>query len=626
MTISTNIEKIVQSVYPKPPTIKTGSKLTPEEILILSDTYKELNLKEELALLVSIDKNRPNYLLTDKFLYFKTEKIAVQAFNTQLLDSNIYVDMDKIEKSILKECIAFLKSEKTKNKKTIDSFLNKYKNILNEEKENFQNTQLFIDGKYIEMLQHEATEITKLCNDLNNDPHFIQSLNLIFNSTNESVDGYKAEHLMISDIIRAYNQVVLNENEKSKFTLAYFFDCLQGNDLAKVISIQRLNQMATNASFLQNVEKIKKAKFINTSLEYQDEYLMPSILLRMQHPLFMKSGNSIYRFASIVAKADGTVNENEKQELKNILDKTTHPKVKTKGVSANEIPEGDSMEAVMAELDLLIGLEEVKTSIKELTNLLKVQKIRTDQGMANIEIGLHAVFMGPPGTGKTTIARLLGRLYKHLGYLKKGHLIETDRVGMVAGYVGQTAIKVNDIVNESIGGVLFIDEAYSLTPQDGGRDFGGEAVDTLIKRMEDFRNQLVVVVAGYTEPMKLFVESNPGLRSRFNRFFKFKHFLPTQLLQIFESFCKKSDFTLTSGSKEKLLDTCEMLYEKRDKGFGNARVIRNLFERCIQTQANRIVSIPVITKVILQTIEEQDIPEPKVTLEQVYFTISDQPE
>jgi SpoVK/Ycf46/Vps4 family AAA+-type ATPase len=512
--------------------------------------------------------------------------------------------------------------DKNESRKTIDSFLDKYKGILNEEKENYANTGLFFDGQFIDILRHEADEIRKLCIELNNDPHFIQSLNLVFSSSNVSADGFKAEHLMISDIIRAYNQVAISENEKSRFTLAFFFDSIQGKDITKGISIARLNQMASNESFLKNIEKIKSARFIQTNPEYNDEYLMPSVLFRMQHPSFMKAGNSIYRFASIVAKADGTVNEKEKQELKSVLQKTAQPKVKTTGVSSNSIPEGDSFEAVMAELDLLIGLEEVKKSIRELANLLKIQKIRTEQGLANIDIGLHAVFIGPPGTGKTTIARLLGRLYKHLGYLQKGHLVETDRAGMVAGYVGQTAIKVNEIVNESKDGVLFIDEAYSLTPQDGGRDFGSEAVDTLIKRMEDMRSQLVVVVAGYTEPMKLFVESNPGLRSRFNRFFMFEHFLPVQLMQIFESFCKKSDFLLTDDAKDKLFTSFEMLYEKRDEGFGNARVIRNLFERCVQTQANRIVSIPEITKTILQTLEEQDIPEPKSTVDQVYFTKS----
>lgn len=623
MSLFKNIEKIVKSISPIHPTIKLGNNLTHNDIINISDSYKDVNLKDEEILLVSIDNNVPKFLLTDKYLYFNKERISVFGYNIQLLENEKYNWINKDDKIILRESLILINEAKIENKNTIDSFLNKYKKILTEEKENFQNTELFFDGKYIEMLQHETEEVIKLCQDLNNDPHFIQSLNLIFSSTDEAFDGYKAEHLLISDIIKAYNHVGFNENEKSKFTLAYFFESLQGKDLAKGISIQRLNQMTTNQSFLQNIEKIKSAEFIHTNQEYNDEYLMPSILFRMQHSLFMKSGNCIYRFASIVAKADGTVSEDEKIALKLILEKTTQPKVKTSGITSNDIPDGDNLDKVMAELDLLIGLEDVKKSFKDLANFLKVQKMRTDKGLTNIDISLHAVFMGPPGTGKTTIARLVGRLYKHLGYLDKGHLIETDRAGMVAGYVGQTAIKVNDIINESIGGVLFIDEAYSLTPQDGGRDFGSEAVDTLIKRMEDLRNKFVVIVAGYTEPMKLFVESNPGLRSRFNRFFKFEHFLPNQLLQVFESFCKKADFILTDDAKEKLLDTFEMLYEKRDEGFGNARVVRNLFERCIQNQSNRIVSIPKITKVILQSIEELDIPEPKATMEQVYFTISE---
>ena len=508
--------------------------------------------------------------------------------------------------------------KKSDSRKTIDSFLEKYKHILTEQKANFENPDLFFDGKYIDMLQHETGEFKKLCDELNNDAGFIQSLNLIFSSTDEAVDGFTAGHLLISDIIRAYNQVVLTESEKSKFTLAYFFESLQGKNLAKGISIDRLNQMTTNQSFNQNIEKIKGSKFIHTIPEYADQYLLPSLLFRINHPMFMRSGNCIYRFASIVAKADGTVSDKEKEALKKLLEITTNPKVKSAGVKSDAIPEGDTLEAVMAELDMLIGLDEVKKSIKELANLLKVQKMRTDQGLPNIDISLHAVFIGPPGTGKTTIARLLGRIYKHLGYLGKGHIIETDRAGMVAGYVGQTAIKVNDIVTQSVGGVLFIDEAYSLTPQEGGRDFGSEAVDALIKRMEDLRNQLVVVVAGYPEPMKQFIESNPGLRSRFNRYFKFDHFLPTQLMAIMESFCKKSDFQLTDDAKFKLLDTCEMLYEKRDEGFGNARVMRNLFEHIVQAQANRIVTISNITKDVLQLIEECDVPEPSKTVKQVY--------
>lgn len=520
-------------------------------------------------------------------------------------------------------------------RKSLNDFIEKYKHLLKEDKNlkkrfatdknGTQEPPPFFDAKYIEMLQHEAAETLNLCKELNKDPHFIQSLNLLFSTTGEAIDGYKAEHLMIADLTKAYKQVALAENEKSRFTLAYFFERLQDKNLARGISVERLNQMATNASFIENIEKIKTAQFILPEKEYQDEYLLPSILFRMQHTLFMKSGNLVYRFASIVAKADDMVSEDEKEALKNILQKTSKPKPKTSsGTAAKEISADDSLEIVMAELNELIGLEEVKKSIHEMINLLKIQKIRNEKGLENIEISLHSVFMGPPGTGKTTIARLIGRIYKHLGYLERGHLIEVDRAGMVAGYVGQTAIKVNEILNESMGGLLFIDEAYSLTPQDGGRDFGSEAVDTLIKRMEDHRNQLVVVVAGYTTPMKLFIESNPGLRSRFNRYFKFEHFYPIQLYQIFESLCKKTDFIISEEAKDKLTDTFDLLYDKRDEGFGNARVVRNLFEICIQKQANRIVAIPELTEILLQTLQEQDIPEPNETIKQVYFTIREE--
>jgi stage V sporulation protein K len=176
------------------------------------------------------------------------------------------------------------------------------------------------------------------------------------------------------------------------------------------------------------------------------------------------------------------------------------------------------------------------------------------------------------------------------------------------------------VVKQSLGGVLFIDEAYSLAVEDGGRDFGQEAVDTLVKRMEDYRKQMVVVVAGYTEPLKYFVESNPGLRSRFNRFFMFNHFYPSELIEIIKTYCKSSDFILTEGASDKLLEMFDMMYEKRDESFGNARVVRNVFERCIQNQANRLVAIPELTNELLQTIEETDVPEPKYMVEQVFFT------
>jgi len=244
-------------------------------------------------------------------------------------------------------------TNKPESRNTLDSFLKKYKEILSEEESNFNNSALYFDGQFIEMLQHESEEVLKLCKNLNSDQDFIRSLNMIFQPSGESVEGYKAEHLMIADFIKAYNKVAIHENEKGRFALAYFFDFLQGKDLSKGISIQRLNQMATNDSFLKNIGKIKNAKIINTSPEYSDEYLMPSVLQRMQHPLFINSGNIIYRFASIIAKADGPVNEEEKKELRIILEKTSNPRIKTSGIKANKIPEGDNLETVMAELDLL---------------------------------------------------------------------------------------------------------------------------------------------------------------------------------------------------------------------------------------------------------------------------------
>jgi stage V sporulation protein K len=223
-------------------------------------------------------------------------------------------------------------------------------------------------------------------------------------------------------------------------------------------------------------------------------------------------------------------------------------------------------------------------------------------------LSLHAVFYGPPGTGKTTIARLLGKVYRCLGLLKKGHLIETDRAGIVAGYVGQTAIKVDEIVKEALDGVLFIDEAYSLSAHHGGKDFGQEAIDTLLKRMEDHRDRLVVIVAGYPDEMQEFIDSNPGLQSRFSRFFYFVHYKPEELIQIFDIFSNNVSFVVSPEAREKLLALLKEMYESRNRSFGNGRVVRNLFEKIVERQANRIAEITPLTDEILCSIVEKDVP------------------
>ena len=266
-----------------------------------------------------------------------------------------------------------------------------------------------------------------------------------------------------------------------------------------------------------------------------------------------------------------------------------------------------SVEEQLKELDKLIGLNHLKDEVRQYINFLKVQKLREKQGLQPVPITLHSVFCGSPGTGKTTVARLMGQIYQQLGILKKGHLIETDRSGMVAGYVGQTAQRVDELVNSALDGVLFIDEAYTLKPVDPGNDFGQEAIDMLLKRMEDYRDRLVVIVAGYGDEMTRFINSNPGLKSRFSRYFYFEDYIPEELVEIFDIFCHQHRYTLTEAAKEVLLTRFKELYEHRDKSFGNGRLVRNMFEKAIEKQANRLVNIPNVTTYTMQQILPEDV-------------------
>ncbi|TCI93243.1 AAA family ATPase [Tenacibaculum sp. M341] len=380
------------------------------------------------------------------------------------------------------------------------------------------------------------------------------------------------------------------------------------------LTIERINKFVTSDSFDKNIEIIKDAKLFDLGEDYKKEFLLPSILKKLKNKHFINSGAFLYRVASLIAKADGAISEEEEKVLEQINEKINHPKQKLQGVKTTEVDEDETLNDVLDELNELIGLNNIKTAVQELANFLKVQKLREEEGLKAVNNSLHSVFMGPPGTGKTTVARLVSRIYKHLGYLEKGHLIETDRSGLVAGYVGQTALKAEEVINTSINGVLFIDEAYALS-KDNKKDFGNEAIEILLKKMEDHRKELVVIVAGYPDEMKDFINSNPGLQSRFNRYFTFEHYKPSELLGIFELYCRKNDFVLTEDAKEKMLFIFDKFYEKKDKNFGNARVARNLFEKIIEYQANRIVSITPITAEILKTITEEDIPPVNKTIE-----------
>jgi len=267
-----------------------------------------------------------------------------------------------------------------------------------------------------------------------------------------------------------------------------------------------------------------------------------------------------------------------------------------------------AIENARAELDAMVGLEGVKKQVRVLIDFLKVEKLRQQRGMARNSISLHAVFSGPPGTGKTSVARLLGKIYSALGFLKKGHVIETDRSGMVAGFVGQTALKVDALVAAATDGVLFIDEAYTLKPEgSSGADYGQEAIDVLLKRMEDRRESLVVVVAGYPQEMTRFVESNPGLKSRFNRYFEFDDYSPEHLLLIFEKIARTQGFQLSTTATPKLLALLTDLYNSRDRRFGNGRLARNIFEEAIERQSTRLARIEDVSDEQLKTLEAEDL-------------------
>ena len=261
---------------------------------------------------------------------------------------------------------------------------------------------------------------------------------------------------------------------------------------------------------------------------------------------------------------------------------------------------------LMAQLDSLVGLDDVKKDIKNLMNLVKVRRLRKENGLPIPPMSLHMVLMGNPGTGKTTVARIISGLYAAIGVLEKGQLIEVDRSGLVAGYVGQTALKTQEVIKSALGGVLFIDEAYSLA-SGGENDFGREAIETILKAMEDHRDELIVVVAGYDGPMEKFINSNPGLQSRFNKYFYFPDYNGEQLLYIFKGQCKKNGYALTEEAEAEAKAMFEELYENRGENFGNGRDVRNVFEDTVVRQSNRVAALDAPTKDDLMQFLPEDL-------------------
>ncbi len=271
-----------------------------------------------------------------------------------------------------------------------------------------------------------------------------------------------------------------------------------------------------------------------------------------------------------------------------------------------EEPE-ETLEELLQDLNDLTGLTKVKEDLNSLINLLKVHKMRAQRGLPQTAVTLHMVFSGNPGTGKTTVARLMSKIYRKLGILEKGHLVEVDRSALVSGYVGQTAIKTKKVIDSAIGGVLFIDEAYSLTAASGSNDFGTEAINTLLKAMEDHRDDFVVIVAGYPDLMQDFLDSNPGLRSRFNKQILFEDYTAEELMEIFSGICGKSFYEVTDEAADCVREFFRQRCEKKLPGFANGRDVRNFFEKTLTNQANRLSAMTDVTDTDLVTITKEDV-------------------
>ena len=462
----------------------------------------------------------------------------------------------------------------------------------------------------------------RLCKTMCRDNNFRITLNNVAGgSGNENSQSFNIalQCFMVQDILRIY--------EKLEYETEMDYYTKQGQLLYVMMTAMLENNGRSYSSFKQEMlydddttrdirETYEAALDVYTSSDVSisnsqiEDFSLALILEATGYEdKYLKQVRTVlYELARLIASSELSLSHEQQTFLRSMQEQCYGEESVATHNAMNDNEENGKGEAVadVSALDQLVGLNQVKKQVNNLKHVIEVNRRRESLGLASPVMSLHCVFTGNPGTGKTTVARIIASLYRQMGVLKKGHLVETDRSGLVAEYVGQTAVKTNKIVDSALDGVLFIDEAYTLA-QGLKEDFGHEAIATLLKRMEDDRSRLVVILAGYGKEMEDFINSNPGLRSRFNRYVHFPDYSHDELMQIFHNMMNKYNFTLTPEADEILSQKLEEAIANKGKDFGNARFVRNVFEKTIESQAVRIGEAGDTSRDVLSLITAGDI-------------------
>lgn len=498
-------------------------------------------------------------------------------------------------------------------KKFVECFNNYQKSLTNE-----CGSNAMISEELFNNLNDIVEKIVAFHSTIENDASILTATSFKCPNCNDIDPKLLLKFMLWSDAILCIQGLGHRTGEKQKedVGLHMLIGRTQGLDtpikyefLDQLLTVEAANKLICDLSKCHEVSAKSRGQFNITEL----------LNICSRQDLRNKYITLLYRFSSVIAKADGKVSEEEIAYLSLMSDLSIANNCPTNPTFANQVESTNIINIVgntnipvteqpdyFKKLDALIGLYNVKREITDLSNLLKIQSIKKSRGIKTSDISYHCVFTGNPGTGKTTVARIVAGIYKQLGILKKGHLVETDRSGLVGEYVGQTAPKTNAIIDSALDGVLFIDEAYSLI-QGGANDYGKEAIATLLKRMEDDRTRLVVIIAGYTKEMQEFINSNSGLQSRFNRYINFPDYDKDELLQIFQYNLNNNDCTINESALQQVEKYVANTINNKTPKFGNARFIRNLFEKILTQQANRLAKVPNITNEMLSKIETEDV-------------------